>query len=300
MSSRRRRRLKWVITGSIVFLALALLLSPSERRYKTSSPLLSPFTGLRRALANFGRGVAALFTDLGSFHGLSERNRELQQQLKLCREQGLVEKDRKARDDARLKMLDDYFRHAGDDAKRDPRLLVATVIARDATDGSHTIVVDRGSRDGVKPDSAVLAGYAAVGKVKVVGRRASVVELLTSPKCRIHARVLRTREQGIVEGAGRRTCRLKYVYKHRVVAGDGSDVVICSGHFGSFPPGIVIGKVTVVGKPGETDQDPLFQTITLEPAVNLAALETVLIIKKERTEADEFREKYVFRKGKGG
>jgi rod shape-determining protein MreC len=115
----------------------------------------------------------------------------------------------------------------------------AEIIASGATPEFRTLTIDKGGRDGVTVDMAIIAPLGVVGRVVVPSARAAKVQLLTDRNAAAGALIERSRAQGIVMGSGDSKLRLEYVSEVAdVVVGD---LVVSSGIDGIFPKGFTIG-----------------------------------------------------------
>jgi len=156
-----------------------------------------------------------------------------------------------------------------------PRSIGASLITSRITDLSRTIVVDRGSDAGVRPDMAVVAWGGAVGRVVSVEKDFARVRLLSDPNSGAAGVVARSRAEGILVGHGSEPMEMRYVPKYAdVVVGDR---VVASGQDGVFPRGFGLGRVTVVGEPVGASK-----TIRVEPEIDYRSLEDVLILLEPR------------------
>lgn len=82
--------------------------------------------------------------------------------------------------------------------------ILARVIGYDATNHSNTIVVDRGSNDGIQEGWPVITHAGIVGRTMTVANNSTKVLLLSDPNCSVSALIQRTRDQGIVAGLTRK------------------------------------------------------------------------------------------------
>ena len=152
----------------------------------------------------------------------------------------------------------------------------ARIIGSDATPYFRTVTIDRGRRDGVRPDAAVLSSAGVVGRVvDEPAHRASRVQLLIDRNAAAGALVERSRVAGLVVGdADDRLLRMEYVSNLEDV--EVGDTVVTSGSDGIYPKGFVIGDVTVVQRgPG------LYRTIHVRPRIRFGDLDEVLVILPE-------------------
>ena len=150
--------------------------------------------------------------------------------------------------------------------------LTARVMAKDATNWFKTVLVDRGSLDGVRRNQSVVAPDGLVGRVVEVTPASAKVQLLTDPVSAVGGLLQRTRVTGIVSGNLGAGTRVRYLPLLADVAV--GDLVVTSGMGGVFPKGIPIGRITTV----ERRSGALFQEATVQPTVDLSRLEEVLIL----------------------
>ena len=159
----------------------------------------------------------------------------------------------------------------------------ARVIAGSAVPYFRTFTVDRGSAHRVAADAAVLAPDGVVGRVfgEPAGR-ASHVQLLNDRNAAAGARIERTRAAGIVYGTDDASLlRLEMEPGAGVDSVRIGDRVLTSGLEGIYPPGYVIGDVSAVRpEPGGVVE------VGVEPAVDFAGLETVLVVRGQAPVVD--------------
>jgi rod shape-determining protein MreC len=151
----------------------------------------------------------------------------------------------------------------------------AQVVLHDLTGWFQTLMVDKGFRDGIAPDMAVVNDEGVVGRVLDVSDRYARVLLITDSGSSIDAIIQRNRVRGILSGKDANTCVLKYVRGNLDV--QVGDLLVTSGKDGLFPKGLRLGTIQGVYK----DPLDLFQRIDVKPVVRLSALEELLIIKRD-------------------
>jgi len=156
--------------------------------------------------------------------------------------------------------------------------LAVSVIGEDSSAWFKTLVVDRGSSDGLQEGMPVVATGGVVGRLVKVAPHSSRVLLLTDHASAIAALVQRTRARGVVRGAGGGRCSMEFTVKDEEVKV--GDTVISSGIGGVFPKGLAIGEVTMVRK----GVYGMFQTIEVRPTVNIGKLEEMLVLVRQANE----------------
>jgi rod shape-determining protein MreC len=150
--------------------------------------------------------------------------------------------------------------------------IAARVIAKSQAALIKTILIDKGTADGMKIGFPVVTERGVVGRIIESSWHSSRILLLIDESSKIDAALLEGRNQGILQGAGSGACILKYVPKAETIKM--GDIVISSGLSGVFPKGLFLGVVTVVDK-----NDPgLFQKVQVAPYVDFAKMEEVLVL----------------------
>lgn len=154
-----------------------------------------------------------------------------------------------------------------------PRLLAADITSRKSDPKFDTLVINRGSHDGVRFNSMVRTRNGLVGRVFEVTPGTASVLMLTDQKSGVGARVQRaaSRAVGVCEGNNSSRLELKYL------PGDADikpgDLIVTSGLGGIFPPGQGIGTVESV----KADENNVGKTAVIKPLVEFDHLEEVYV-----------------------
>jgi rod shape-determining protein MreC len=151
--------------------------------------------------------------------------------------------------------------------------MAAQVIGSSGSELSRSIYIDKGERDGIKPDMAVITADGVVGKVLRVHGSTSLVLLIDDQTSGVGAILDKTRLQGILRGTPSGEVMLEKVMSDENVPP--GELVLTSGGDGIFPKGLLVGRV-IEAKPGRE----LFLNIRVHPAADLSRLEEVLVVTK--------------------
>jgi rod shape-determining protein MreC len=146
------------------------------------------------------------------------------------------------------------------------------VVGQDVSPWFRSVLVDRGSRDAIRPGMPVVTEEGVVGLVTATAPHASRTMLLLDNQSAVDCLVERSRARGIVRGDG--TDRLSFEF---FVRGDDvqvGDVVITSGFGGVYPKGLRVGEVSEVSPEGQR----LVRRALLRPAVDFGRLEQVFVM----------------------
>ena len=149
----------------------------------------------------------------------------------------------------------------------------ARVIARDPANWNSSLMIDKGTRQGIKAGMPVISALGVVGKVAEAAENAAKVILVNDPSFSVAVVNQRSRDVGLVSGSLSGTCRLSYVSQDSDVR-EGDEIVTASIS-AAFPSGLLIGQVTRVYPPGEVSE----ARAEVVPAVDVGKIEEVLVIK---------------------
>jgi rod shape-determining protein MreC len=255
-----------------LFLAVMLghvLLISAQVNGRTGVPILEAvtfgtFAEVQRTVSSGTSSVGRVWSGYVNLRHVSAENENLKRQLAeaqvdLQRQRALADRSRGLE---RLLQLRDQSKL---------NTTAAEIIAGAATPDFRTVTIDKGTREGLRADMAVIAPAGVVGRVAVASGRAAKVQLLIDRNAAAGAVVERSRAQGVAIGGGDERLRMDYVSEAAdIVVGD---VVMTSGIDGIYPKGFVIGKVEAVEKNG-----PAYKRIVVKPAVDFRALEEVLVV----------------------
>ena len=132
---------------------------------------------------------------------------------------------------------------------KNPKPQVAEVIAWLPSSQEQTILIARGSRDGLRRDQVVRTAEGLLGKLVDVGPISSKVRLLNDADSAAGAVLSNGKVFGILRGVEESEGKLSHRYVLDMVHLDKQadikvgDSVVTSGQGGVFPPGIPIGTV---------------------------------------------------------
>lgn len=124
----------------------------------------------------------------------------------------------------------------------------ATVIGRDSADAFGSFTINKGSKDGIKVNDAVIYSEYLIGVVTEVNPTSAVVRSVFDPSVNIAAYDIRTGELGYVSSTYNGSCRLTGLDRNTSVSKGG--IVCTSGTGGIFPKDLIIGTVTTVEQSG--------------------------------------------------
>jgi rod shape-determining protein MreC len=260
-----------LLAGCLILVAL-LFFSAHLRQRETANPFERTVLGLtapvQRGMNAFIVGVAGFWGRIPGVFGnsaeadrLAAENRRLRSELDRLAELRL--------ENERLGKLLAFREQAGIEA------LPARVIAEDASNWFRTVLIDRGSRDGVREGMSVVVAEGVVGRVLKSAPREARVLLITDASSALAGLVQRTRARGVCRGQGE---RLDFDFAMQGEEIEEGDLIVTSGMGGVFPKGLTVGTVSRVSQGGVG----LFKSVEVTPAVDFFRLEEVLVLLGER------------------
>lgn len=152
--------------------------------------------------------------------------------------------------------------------------IAANVIGRDPSRWNSSIIIDKGTRDGVTVGQPVVSESGVVGKIAEVSETKSKIITVIDPQFSAAIMVQRSRESGVVSGTLNGICRLKFINETAdILVGD---QVITSKLSSAFPDSLMVGEIIEVDKGTRNNA----KECLVKPIVSFSQLEEVLIILK--------------------
>jgi rod shape-determining protein MreC len=264
-----------ILAAAIFIQILGLAIQVKRSTENQSTRLIriwavSVITPLEKFVVSTQTGVSDLWHNYFYLRGVRQENRQLRDQIEqLQLEQVRLQQD--ANQAHRLQAL------LGFKEQFIAKTLAAQVIGSSGSEQSRTLYLDKGSRDGIQQDMAVISADGVVGRVISVFKNTSQVLLINDQTSGVGAILEQSRVLGVMQGKASGALVIdKVMADEEIQAGD---KVLTSGGDLIFPKGLLIGTVSKVDKGTE------FLQISVKPAARLDRLEEVLVIlKKEERE----------------
>lgn len=273
---RASRYLTWLTLVIIV-----ILVNLPSQAWDHVRDLCREITAPFHAVASgFGYRLSEGCTALVDPSGKNTSRRKLEQELANLRERVRRQESLESENNALRLQL-------GYKTNSSHRLESCEVIARGEASGWwECIVVNKGSRDGIRVGSAVVSHEGLVGRTKSVSEHTCEILLITDRNSSVPAKFVRTGDCGIVNGGGvtvggnhvidmgmpLNPCSMDNIPAGTTV--QAGDKVVTSGLGSVFPEGLHIGNVISAG----INKSGLYQVARLKPAADLARLRYVFVV----------------------
>ncbi len=257
----------------IVFSTLSSKVNNSVR--SVVNTVLMP---MQKGLNTLGSAISGKVSNMASLRDVQRENEDLKEELAFLRQENAkyqmqtaeLEKYREL-----LNMKEQYPSYP---------TIGAHVIGENSSNWDKTVLIDRGSNDGIKVNMNVIAQGGLVGVVKSVTANSSTVRLIIDQDCQVGAMSLLSEETCMVRGDLELFDRgLLIVEKMDKDAKIFEDYKIVTSNKSSlYLPGILIGYARNI----EVDANSLTKSGELVPVVDFTHLDSVLVITELKETGD--------------
>jgi len=180
-------------------------------------------------------GTINLFRDFQSYQRLAEQNRELRSELRQMR----------AWKEAALQLEQENARLLDlNNVRLDPQLsyITGVVMADSGSPFRQSVLLNVGSRDGIRDGWATMDGIGLVGRISGTGRDTSRVVLLTDAASAVPVTIQPSGQTALITGDNSAAPLITFLENPDLVRP--GDRVITSGDGDVFPPGLLVGQMT--------------------------------------------------------
>lgn len=231
------------------------------------SPLRIVGGSIESATSTVGDTVDNITADQSTLSGLREYNEQLVRQYSQ-----MEEYKQEAQRLQKLLDLKDTYQIEGTGAR---------VIGRSSEAWSQTVIINKGSDDGVSTGQTVMGTSGVVGQIVSTSSHTATVRLLTDPQSGAAAMVQSSRAEGILRGSLVGLLYLEDLDADAEV--NVGDVVVTSGLGGSYARGLIIGTVVKV----DAQQGDTSRRAVVSPNDAISTLEDVLVVSSVGSDADD-------------
>ena len=255
---------------TVIILALLIFLTNVETNKLSyletvAGNIVNPIQKVFNDIKNKIQGNTSYFADLDTVKAeneeLKKRNSELETQV---RELEVLKADNKTLQEY-MNLTQKYVEY---------NTVPANVITRDVSNFSSNLVIDVGSKDGIKENMTVIADKGLVGYVISVTEKTAKVQVIIDPASTVSCNLTTSSESILCTGTLDNNQILRATYIPTSAELIQGDTVTTSGLGGIYHRGIFIGTIKeIVTTSNVTDRYAV-----VEPAVDFSKLETVLVI----------------------
>lgn len=271
-------RLEWA--GVLVLCLLMMLISTG--RSGLMRPIRTAFgivvVPFQNGINSLGLGLEELKEKNRSKEALILEKEKLQDEIRRLKVR-IMENDRK---DAYLQSLEKLLKVK--EAYPELDTVGAHIISRSGSSWYNTVMINKGSKDGIQPNMNVLADGGLYGIVTKTGEDYALVVPIMEDKNNVSAVAGENRDSMIIRGDRLLYAenRLRFSYLNGSSTVKEKDAVYTSDVSDRYVPGLLIGYVDKV----TADARELTKSGTVVPAVDFEHVSDVLIVKNLKEKGD--------------
>ena len=272
----KHKKIFIIIMVVLCLLTIVFTLKPSyvsSAARNAAGMILNPING---ALSSAGNWTADRIGFLIEMNALHSKVKELETENDRLQAENIRLREAQKENEKLSRLLDIVNQYA------DYPMVGAKIIGKDSSGWYDAYKINKGQKDGIKVNMAVLAPGGLMGIVRECNLYDSTVISLIDDRSVIAAQCSRTGDMGFVKGDSdlmrSGLCRMDYVdIDAQILPGD---EILTSPLSAFYPPGIIIGRVNEV----VLDSNGLTKHAIIEPTVSLTHLDIILIITQEFTQ----------------
>ena len=271
--TKRNTMLPKILIGIVVFFVFIGVLNLFQKQFKNFFYFVSE--PLQKTLWNAGNSGASFLGSFLELNNLANKNEELNRRNQELLEEIIVLQQLKTENQALKEVI-------GNGQDKEFKLILTDAIGRDSQ--QDFILIDKGSEDGISENMPVISAQKVLfGKIFKVYKNFSKVMLVSDRNSVLDIKIqkddtLSPPIYGAVRGEGNLTAILDLIPLDYEIKN--SDILITSSLEGTFPRGLLVGKVIETGK---DDLKP-FQTARIELFFNLKQIDKLFIISDYKIE----------------
>ncbi len=276
MSKFKKYGSRMIVAGVTIILIIVIGLTANGRNKITAveNVIGKIITPIQKFFYNAGEVVVGTFKSVEDIGNLEEENKRLEEE-----NARLIEMNRQYED---IIMREDFLKNEADLIKNTKYTFVASqIIGKDSDNWFDRVIIDKGAKDGIKKDDAVVQAVeidedivieGIIGRVVEVGDDWSKVISIIDGGSRLSFKVIRTQDGGIIRGSLEGEIS-GYFFDSEADVVNG-DKLLTSGLGGVFIEGLYIGTIENV----EKKADELIRRVKIKPAIDFNNVYKVYII----------------------
>lgn len=261
-----------ITVATVVLLAAVLGIVSKMGTNPVSSAVNTVMSPVCSAVARVCRPVKEFFTFVSEMKDLKEENEILKSEVANLKKESRNQEEYK-KENTRLKKLLNLTNELDG-----CETVAARITAFEPGNWFYSLVINKGSKSGIKKSDVVITESGLVGKVEEVGINWARVSTILDSGNSIGISLSRNGNVGIAEGdtelLKQRRFKIDYISKNAsLISGD---LLETSGLGGIYPPGLAVGTIEEV----ELDSTGELVKGIVKPAVDFENLYEVVVITK--------------------
>jgi rod shape-determining protein MreC len=229
--------------------------------------VFSAFSPISNGVVSVFRGIASLWKNYVGLHDVNKDNQRLQKEVFRLNQENSLLRGMLRTYRTEKEMLENL-------SKLEKSILPARIIGLDSSNVWKSLVINKGSLDGVKKDMVVLdkQGHLVGRVVEPVTYKQARIQMITDSESGVHVVPRGKDVPAILNGKGDGKCNLEFVLATDTLVKEG-DELITTGIDGIYIPGILVGRISSIER-----NLSLFKEIIVVPAFQLQKLDLLAVV----------------------
>ncbi len=269
----QKNKFKIMLISATAILVICIIVGATVSRRNASAAkeaLGAVAAPAQSGVSKVSGSVSGFFGYLTNMKGYEKENEKLRERIASL-EDDLRKMENLKEENERLRKLLDLKSN-----QEDYKCVAADVIAFEMDNFSKSYTINKGIKDGITQNCAVITPYGLVGYVSEAGRSWAKVCPIVDSRVSVSASIIRVANTAIVQGdmslMEEGLCKMAYVSKEAGI--EIGDYIETSGAGGIIPAGIYIGKVVEI----RNDITGVSQEAVIKPGVDFSNLKEVMVI----------------------
>jgi len=265
-----------IILLSLIFLQLVLIsiqVPMGDESNYFEMVVFSVFSPINNGVVSVFQGIGNLWKNYFGLHKAQKDNQRLQEEMFRLNQENTLLRSMLRTYKTEKEILDLLLELEGS-------ILPARIIGVDASNVWKSLVINKGSMDGVKKDMVVLdkQGHLVGRVVEPVAFKQARIQMITDTESGVHVIPQGKNVPGIINGIGNGQCNLEYILATDTLIVEG-DSLITTGFDGIYMPGVLVGHVVSI-----VENTSLFKEIKVVPAYKIQDLDLLAVITADVSE----------------
>lgn len=268
MSKIKKRTI--ILSAAAIAAALILAIAVKFGGNPVSNAVNTVISPVQVLAVKVCRPIKEFFSFVSEMKNLKDENEILKSELATLKKENRNKEEYK-KENTRLKKLLNLT-----DNLTGCETVPAKIVSFEPGNWFYSLVINKGSRDGIKISDTVISDGGLVGKISEVGLNWSRVSTILDSQNSVGIKLTRTGDVGIAEGDAEllksKLFKLDYISKNTsLISGD---LLETSGLGGIYPPGLSVGTIEDV----ELDGTGELVKGTVRPSVDFDKLYEVVVV----------------------
>lgn len=257
----------------VQFILISIQVPLGQKDNYFERAVFSIFSPIQHGIISFFRSIGKIWKNYFYLREVQSQNQIMEKEIFMLRQENNLLKNALQKFRSEKEIQENLL-------KMHENILPAQVIGLDATNYHKSVIINKGTMDGLKKNMLVLDKNGnLVGRViGPISLKEARVQLITDNESGIGVFSQQERAMGVLVGDGQGQCSLEYILATTKGISEGEEI-ITSGFDRMYPSGIKVGKIVSINK-----TKSLHWEIKVEPYFDFHYLDQVAVIMKDPKE----------------